>query len=356
MKSMLLLTLLVTVNIFASTGWFQDYISLKKNTSTTTQYWIGGDPGSGTALQGTNLGSDVTALEIVAADMKYWSDTQDRTGGAFYWIIKNSAGTVTISGPTEVIWSHASLGGNDYQGTYSGTINVLAGLSSSTQYQLHIYAKSWGSNQGDSYLSNSSANYVATFTTDAAFPVELSSFTAITKGKGVELAWQTASETNNHGFEIEKKQSGSSWTTLGFKQGQGTTNAVSNYSYSDNSSVIGKVEYRLKQIDRDGQFTYSNVVEAVVGLSPSSVELSSNYPNPFNPSTSISFMLGTSGNASLKVYDVLGKEVAVIANGMFNAGEMNIFNFNASSLTSGVYYYRLTSGATVETRKMLLMK
>jgi hypothetical protein len=200
------------------------------------------------------------------------------------------------------------------------------------------------------------ATTLDTYGTDAPFPVELSSFNAISKGKGVELVWQTASETNNYGFEIEKKQSGSSWTTLGFKQGQGTCNCVTNYSYSDNTVNRGKVEYRLKQIDRDGKFTYSNIVEAVVGLSPNAVELSSNYPNPFNPSTSISFMLGTTGNASLIVYDVLGKEVAVIANGLFNAGEMNTFNFNASHLTSGVYYYRLTSDAKVETRKMLLMK
>lgn len=356
MKRVLLLSLLVSLNTFASTGWFNDFISLKKNAGSSTQYWIGSNPGSGTQLQGTDLGTDVLSLEIVAADMKYWSDSQDRTGGAFYWMIKNSTGTVTISGPTEVIWSHASLGGNDYQGTYTGSINVLAGLAAGTQYQLHIYAKSWGSGQGDSYLSNSSANYVATFTTDNTFPVELNSFNAVIKGKAVELIWQTASETNNHGFEIEKKQSGSTWTTVGFKQGQGTCNCVTNYSYADNSINRGKVEYRLKQIDRDGKFTYSNIVEAIVGLSPNSVELSSNYPNPFNPSTSISFMLGTSGNASLIVYDVLGKEVAVIANGMFNAGEMNTFTFNASSLTSGVYYYRLTSGATVETRKMLMMK
>ncbi len=97
-------------------------------------------------------------------------------------------------------------------------------------------------------------------------------------------------------------------------------------------------------------------MEAVVGLAPASVELSGNYPNPFNPSTSISFTLGTSGHASLKVFDVLGKEVATVAEGMFNAGERNTFTFNAENLTSGVYYYRLISNAAVETRTMLLMK
>ncbi len=216
------------------------------------------------------------------------------------------------------------------------------------------------------FFGGTSANYFGSFAvttgvtpltiSDSPLPVELTGFSLMSKQNYISLAWQTATETNNHGFEIEKKQSGAEWRTIGFKQGNGTTNNISNYSYTDNSVTRGKVEYRLKQIDRDGKFSYSNTVEAFVGLSPNTVELTGNYPNPFNPSTSISFMLGTTGNASLKVYDLLGKEVAVIAQGIFNAGEMNTFNFNAAGLTSGVYYYRLTSDAKVETRKMMLMK
>lgn len=194
-------------------------------------------------------------------------------------------------------------------------------------------------------------------TIETAFPVELSSFSAAVTGKNVKLTWQTATETNNLGFDVERKQSGSAaWSTLGFVKGQGTSNSANSYSYLDNASTAGKYEYRLKQTDRDGKFTYSSTVEAIVGLSPASIELSGNYPNPFNPSTSISFTLGTTGRASLKVYDVLGKEVATVAEGMFNAGERNTFTFNASNLTSGVYYYRLVSNAAVETRTMLLMK
>ncbi len=195
------------------------------------------------------------------------------------------------------------------------------------------------------------------FTSESAMPVELSSFAATVTGKSVKLSWQTATEINNHGFDVERKQSGSAaWTTLGFVKGQGTSNSANSYSYLDNAAASGKYEYRLKQTDRDGKFTYSGTVEAVVGLAPASVELSGNFPNPFNPSTSISFTLGTSGHASLKVFDVLGKEVATVAEGMFNAGERNTFTFNAENLTSGVYYYRLISNAAVETRTMLLMK
>jgi hypothetical protein len=190
-----------------------------------------------------------------------------------------------------------------------------------------------------------------------ALPVELISLSTFVNGKKVELAWKTATEINNHGFEIERKQSASgSWEKIGFKEGQGTTNTATDYSFVDNTVTAGKYSYRLKQIDRDGKFEYSKSVEASVGLSPASVELSGNYPNPFNPSTSISFTLGTTGKASLKVYDLLGKEVATIAEGIYNAGELNTFNFNADRLTSGVYYYQLVSDAKVETRKMLLMK
>ncbi|MFA6439473.1 MAG: T9SS type A sorting domain-containing protein, partial [Bacteriovoracaceae bacterium] len=217
---------------------------------------------------------------------------------------------------------------------------------------------------GDPGSTNPGNNWDATlvsgqdfFTVDTPMPIELTSFSALVKGNSIELAWQTATEVNNHGFEIERRQSGATdWNKIGFKQGQGTSNTKIDYLFVDNSAMAGKYSYRLKQIDRNGKFEYSKTVEATSALSPSSVELSSNFPNPFNPSTSISFTLGATGKASLKVYDVLGKEVAIVTEGIYNAGELNTFNFNADGLTSGVYYYRLMSDAKVETRKMILMK
>ncbi|MFQ3599171.1 MAG: T9SS type A sorting domain-containing protein [Chloroherpetonaceae bacterium] len=202
-----------------------------------------------------------------------------------------------------------------------------------------------------------------TIASDASnqLPVELTSFTARKSEQGVELAWQTASEQNNAGFEVERKSEGATWNTLGFVRGNGTTTEAQSYSFLDNSAS-GKVQYRLKQIDFDGQFEYSNIIEVDAGL-PKTFELSQNYPNPFNPTTVINYQLPTASNVSLKIYDVLGKEVATLVNGRQEAGSYN-FNFNASNLSSGVYFYRLQASATngasgsnfVQTKKMMLVK
>lgn len=157
--------LAISMLSFGATGWFNDYVMINVNGTGTVAptgwYWIGSDPSYATALQGTNFGT-VTSLVIEGCDMKYWSDTQDRAGGAFYYKVTNTAGNVDIVASTEVIWDQTPLGGNDYQGLKTTSIDLLAGLPYGT-YKLHVWAKSWGTD-GDSWLSNSGANYVASFT------------------------------------------------------------------------------------------------------------------------------------------------------------------------------------------------
>jgi YVTN family beta-propeller protein len=195
---------------------------------------------------------------------------------------------------------------------------------------------------------------IVALTVDAgALPVELTAFTARKSEQGVELAWRTASEQNNSGFEVERKSQGAAWNTLGFVRGNGTTTEAQSYSFLD-KSASGKVQYRLKQIDFDGQFEYSTVIEVDAGL-PKQFALAQNYPNPFNPTTVINYQLPVAGNASLKVYDVLGKEVMTLVNGRQEAGDYNV-SLNAASLSSGVYFYRLQSGNFVQTKKMMLVK
>ena len=172
----LLFFAIIMASTFASaaplpaTGWYNDYVKINVNGAGTAAptgwYWIGSDPSYATQLQGANLGS-VTSLVIEGCDMKYWSNTQDRTGGSFFYRIMTSDGLTEVVAPVETIWDHVALGGNDYQGTNTSTINVLSSLNPGTTYQLQVYAKSWGTGQGDNWLSNSSANYVATFTTPA---------------------------------------------------------------------------------------------------------------------------------------------------------------------------------------------
>ncbi|NUN68481.1 MAG: lamin tail domain-containing protein [Bacteroidetes bacterium] len=189
--------------------------------------------------------------------------------------------------------------------------------------------------------------------TTPALPVEFTSFTAAVKGKGVELAWSTSTEQDNLGFDVERMMSGG-WTRIGFVEGHGTTNAPQTYSFTDGSAK-GKVQYRLKQIDRDGKFEYTGAVEAFVEHVITSYALGQNYPNPFNPASSIQYQLPAAGMVTLKVYDMLGKEVAVLVNGVRSAGE-HTARFDAAHLPSGIYFYTLRTGSFTQTRKMLLMK
>jgi hypothetical protein len=193
----------------------------------------------------------------------------------------------------------------------------------------------------------------------SVIPVELTSFTASVTGNDVELLWETASEINNSGFSIERKSAGSEYTEVGFVPGFGTTSEPKSYSFEDNNLRTGNYTYRLKQIDFDGTFEYSNEVEVDV-IAPAQFSLDQNYPNPFNPSTKIAFSLATDSKVSLKVFDVLGQEVASLINQDLAAGVHN-YDFNASGFNSGVYFYRIEANGTngtefVDVKKMILVK
>ena len=186
-------------------------------------------------------------------------------------------------------------------------------------------------------------------------PVELTSFNAILNNNIVNLSWTTATEVNNLGFEIQRKLDKQEWITIGFKDGNGTTTEPKNYLYNDNISDLKKANlfYRLKQIDYNGEFVYSDEIE--VANFPDIYSLEQNYPNPFNPRTVIKFNLANAGFTLIKIYDVLGKEVATILNGELEAGPHQV-SFDASNLPSGAYVYTLTSGSFTETRKMMFLK
>ena len=186
-------------------------------------------------------------------------------------------------------------------------------------------------------------------------PVELVSFSSSISGNKVSLNWITATELNNHGFEIERSLDESIWRIIGFDAGKGTTTENQYYSFADDISDLlqNKVYYRLKQIDFNGNYRYSDVIEVV--RIPTEYNLAQNYPNPFNPSTIIKYSLSNQELVTLKIFDVLGKEVAILVSELKPAGDYEV-TFNADQLVSGVYYYKLTAGDFVSTKKMILIK
>jgi hypothetical protein len=188
-------------------------------------------------------------------------------------------------------------------------------------------------------------------------PVELSSFTASVSGNSITLNWSTSTETNNQGFEIQRKTE-NEFLAVGFANGNGTTTEIQNYSFTDRNLNAGSYSYRLKQVDFDGSFEYSDIVEVVVA--PADFSLNQNYPNPFNPSTIITFNLAIDSKVTLTVFNTLGEEVTKLVNGNLPAGVQQI-DFNASGLNSGVYFYQLQANGIDGTsfssvKKMILSK
>ena len=216
---------------------------------------------------------------------------------------------------------------------------------------------------------------------DGNLPVEMTSFSASVQNNFVELNWTTATELNNYGYEVEKRPSptpskgegafgspipleggqGVGWIKIGFVNGNGNSVSTKSYSFTEKSTEYGKYQYRLKQIDFDGAFTYSKIVEVNI-VSPNKFELLQNYPNPFNPTTIIKYSIPASLNPSkggtltqLKIYDILGNEVAMLVNKEQQPGSYE-FEFNASNLSSGVYFYRLQAGNFIQMKKMIFLK
>ena len=190
-------------------------------------------------------------------------------------------------------------------------------------------------------------------------PVELTSFKAIIDKNNVELKWQTETEKNNSGFEVQKRKlvdrnQKSEWKKIGLVEGQGTSTTLNYYSFNDKDIPPGQYQYRLKQIDYDGSFKYSDIADVNI-MGPTEFSLEQNYPNPFNPSTTIKYSIAKAGKVSLQVFNILGEEIVDLVNDYKEAGNYEV-NFNAEKLSSGIYYYRLRSGRYTSVKKMILLK
>lgn len=191
-------------------------------------------------------------------------------------------------------------------------------------------------------------------TVENVIPVELASFNALVDKNDVHLSWITATEINNEGFDVERKTADGQFERIGFVAGHGSTTEMISYSFVDKGLNAGSYVYRLKQRDYDGTFDYLNEVQVDV-TTPLEYSLEQNFPNPFNPSTKIRYSIPDAGLVAIKVYDVLGNEVAELVNEQKDAGRYELL-YNASNLSSGVYYYQIKSGSFTETKKFMLLK
>jgi hypothetical protein len=322
-------------------------------------------PPNATATLTYNI--DITLQNVLGAELEF--DTQ--------WDIENNwdYGQVLVSTNNGTTWT--PLAGNYtnlatgsfqppnqplYDGTQTTWVHEKMNLAAfvNQNIKLRFLLRSDGSIQNDGwYVDNIKISVYNT-----VIPVELTSFSAVVNENSVQLNWSTATETNNRGFEIQRSVIPKGvrnlvWEVAGYVKGNGTTTEPKNYSFVDEGLTSGKYAYRLKQIDFDGTTEYSNEIEVEV-LAPMEFALEQNYPNPFNPSTVISWQSPVGGHQTLKIYDILGNEVATLIDEYREAGrykvEFNVAQVSRPELSSGLYMYKLTAGNFSAIRKMMLIK
>ena len=191
--------------------------------------------------------------------------------------------------------------------------------------------------------------------TNETLPVELTEFFSLVNENNVTLSWQSNHEINNVGFQIERSTVKDQWTKAGFVEGIGNSNIPVEYCFTDKNLAQGKYLYRLRQVDYNGNLEYFYLSgEVYIGI-PEKYELSQNYPNPFTPVTNLKFGIPEPGIVTLKVYDVLGKEVMTLLNEIKQTGYYRV-QFDVSRFASGVYFHELRSGEFVSQKWMLLLK
>ena len=234
--------------------------------------------------------------------------------------------------------------------TYSQTVVVGTGAELNLGSGVDVCSGTWGNISGNVTGTGTSCN--------SPMPVEMVTFSASVNKASVTLSWQTSSELNNRGFEVYRsgKNTNTDWTKAGFVNGSGSKNTPSHYTYSDEQLSAGKYYYRLKQIDYNGNFEYHNLNGFAEITGPNKYELSQNYPNPFNPVTKINFSLPAGTNVSIKVYDVSGRQISTIVNNKFLAADYYSVVFDASMLSSGIYYYRIETDKFMSVKKMVVLK
>jgi len=299
--------------------------------------------------------------EVSGEDLEYffseWIYGENFPSYSYHWSYAENNGQYDV-------WVYVNQATNSNPAFFTMPIEFKITTAKGTSYRATVFNDQQSQNlflmTVDSQPTNVTFDPDNWIFKDAQYvPVEFTTFTAEQNEETIALTWETATETNNKGFSVERKssfaQTENEWIEIGFVEGNGTTSETSKYSFVDNSPLFGVQEYRLKQVDYDGTFDYSDVVEVNFNA-PLTFELEQNHPNPFNPSTQISYSLPFGGEVNLEVYDMLGNKVATLVNGFKPAGKHTVEFKRNDRLASGIYIYALKVGEYFESKKMMLLK
>jgi hypothetical protein len=336
---------------------------------------------------------DVSFIDVNNAFAVGWGHVVRTTNGGEIWLGNGSAwgdgisfsdiNNGTCAGFTAGFISKTTDGGINWLPQNSGTNQGLLGVSSIDENNITVVGDGGtilrttdGGNNWNSQPSGTTSYLKAVYftdintgwvvgqsgtilkTTNSGIPVELTSFLVTAKQNSVLLEWTTATEINNQGFEIERQSIGGEFEKIGYVAGSGTTTEPNEYSFTDNNVSSRTYTYRLKQIDFDGSFEYSEEIEVEVSVL-FGFSLQQNYPNPFNPVTTIKYQIPELSFVTIKIYDVLGNEIATLVNKEKPAGSYEVEFYPASgnlNLVSGIYFYQLKAGSFIQTKKMILLK
>ncbi len=273
-------------------------------------------------------------------------------GGLTWSLMSTGAGTTTLYGINvvneNIAWISGTNGSIFYtvNGGTSWTESLKSPVPSRTLYEIYSF-------ENNLYTVGGTGTILKGFA-DPNIPVELTSFTASITDGAVSLNWTTATELNNMGFEIERSSDNMIWNKIGFVAGNGTTTNTNSYNYVDTEPNSGIFILQAQQIDMDGSYEYSPVIRVEINI-PLEFSLSQNYPNPFNPVTTIKYSIAAPVQVTLKIFNAIGEEVAVLINETKNPGSYSI-DFNADQFSSGVYFYKLEAGEFTSIKKLMLIK
>jgi len=302
-------------------------------------------------------------LDLVVANYGAPANLFINAGNAAHWLeircIGSRSNRSAIGARVQV---KAAIHGNAFwqtreitsQSGHSGQSSLFAHFGLDDAAMVDSLRVFWPSGQVQ-VVTSQAADQFMTLIEPAVTPVELASFTAAVAEQKVTLHWQTLSGENTYGFEIERRAGDHPWGKIGFVPGHGTTADAHSYEFADDAlDDAGQCAYRLKIVDQDGRFAYSAAITVHVGF-PNRFALFQNYPNPFNPVTTIEFALPRAEEVRIRVFSLLGEELAELMHARMAAGYHET-SWNAAGQANGVYFLLLEAGSCRQFRKAVLLK